>query len=176
MPQLEDQNFSRTVILVCQHDQKGAFGIVINRISEHRLGEVFAQLGIAIGDLNSAERPLFEGGPIARECGLILHSTEPDRHSWQSTFNISQQIALTSSRDIVEDIASGKGPDKYLMSLGYAGWGAAQLEQEIMQNAWFSTPVEQAILFDTDCDLKWYSVAASIGIDYTKLSAQMGHA
>ena len=176
MPQLDDQNFSRTVTLICQHNEEGALGIVINRISSHRLGEVFEQLEITVSDARNADHPVYEGGPVNPEYGLILHSTERPPDQWQSTLKISDELALTSSKDILQDIAHGDGPDRFLMSLGYAGWGPTQLEQEIMQNSWFSTPVEHTILFNEDSAAKWHSVASLIGIDYTKMTGQMGHA
>ena len=110
-----------------------------------------------------------------REFGLVVHSLEPDRH-WESTLQISDGLALTSSRDILVDMARGAGPRESLMSLGYAGWGPGQLEQEILQNAWFSTPVEQRILFDTRVEDKWNHAASLIGMDLNKLTGQVGHA
>lgn len=175
MPQLEDDNFSRTVTLICQHDENGALGIVINRLSSHTLGEIYHQLEIQVSDRLSASQPVFEGGPVHREFGLVVHSLDPVRR-WESTLEISPGLGLTSSRDILEDMARGIGPDRSLMSLGYAGWAPGQLEQEILQNAWFSTPVEERILFDTRVEEKWNLAAMLIGMDLTKLTGQVGHA
>ena len=175
MPQLEDDNFARTVTLVCQHDENGALGIVVNRLSAHTLGEIYQQLDIQVSDRQSAAQPVFEGGPVHREFGLVVHSLDPVRR-WESTLEISEELGLTSSRDILVDLASGSGPDRYLMSLGYAGWAPGQLEQEILQNAWFSTPVEERILFDTRVDEKWTMAATLIGMDMNKLTGQVGHA
>jgi len=175
MPQLNDDNFTRTVTLICQHDANGALGIVINRLSQHTLNDVFCQLDIDVKDIQSCSAPVFEGGPVHQEYGLIIHSRE-SRREWQSTMVISESLCLTSSRDILVDIAAGTGPDRVLLSLGYAGWGPGQLEQEIMQNAWFSTPVEERILFDRQIDTKWDDAASLIGMDYTRLSSQVGHA
>lgn len=175
MPQLEDQNFARTVNLICQHDADGALGIVINRLSQHTLLDVFDQLGISVSDHTLANAPVFEGGPVHKEFGLVVHSNETERE-WESTLRISDQLSLTSSRDILVDIAQGEGPENAIMSLGYAGWGPEQLEQEIMQNAWFSTPVELDILFDASIDQKWTLAAKLIGMDYSKLTSQVGHA
>ncbi|MGI9319234.1 MAG: YqgE/AlgH family protein [bacterium] len=175
MPQLEDQNFSRTVNLICQHDENGALGVVINRLSPHTLIDVFSQLGISVADQTAAAAPVFEGGPVHKEFGLVVHSNESGRE-WESTLKISDQLSLTSSKDILVDIAQGLGPENAIMSLGYAGWGPGQLEQEIMQNAWFSTPVELGILFDASIDQKWVLAADLIGMDYSKLTTQVGHA
>jgi len=175
MPLLDDQNFCQTVSLICQHDANGALGIIVNRLSDHTLNDVYQQLEIAVSDTVDANKPVLEGGPVHREFGLVIHDR---RHSkaWQSTMAVSEQLALTSSRDILEDMASGNGPDKVMMSLGYAGWGPGQLEQEIMQNAWFSTPVDCDILFNPDVAQKWQQAAALIGMDYSKLTSQVGHA
>ena len=175
MPQFMDDNFARTVTLICQHDADGALGIVVNRLSAHTLGEIYQQLNIRVADHHSAAQPVFEGGPVHREFGLVVHSLEPDRH-WESTLRISDGLALTSSRDILVDMARGSGPRESLMSLGYAGWGPGQLEQEILQNAWFSTPVERRILFDTRGEDKWNHAASLIGMDLNKLTGQVGHA
>jgi putative transcriptional regulator len=175
MPQLEDENFARTVTLICQHDENGALGIVINRLSDHKLGEIYQQLDIQVADKGSAAQPVFEGGPVHKEFGLVVHSMAPGQQ-WESTLAIGELLGLTSSRDILVDMARGAGPEHTLMSLGYAGWGPGQLEQEILQNAWFSTPVEQHILFDTRVDDKWNLAAALIGMDLNKLTGQVGHA
>lgn len=175
MPQLEDQNFARTVNLICQHDENGALGVVINRLSPHTLVDVFSQLEITVLDHDAAAAPVFEGGPVHKEFGLVVHSNESSRE-WESTLQISDQLSLTSSRDILVDIARGEGPEHAIMSLGYAGWGPGQLEQEIMQNSWFSTPVELDILFDASIEQKWLLAAQLIGMDYSKLTSQVGHA
>ncbi len=175
MPQLLDENFARTVSLICHHDAGGAIGIVINRLSSHTLGEIYHQLELEVADPHSAAQPVFDGGPVHREFGLIIHSRDQDK-SWESTLAISDTLALTSSRDILLDMARGEGPNESLMSLGYAGWGPGQLESEIQQNSWFSTPVEEQLLFDTQVDNKWYLAAGLIGMDPNKLTGQVGHA
>ena len=175
MPQLEDDNFCRTVTLICQHDENGALGVVINRLTEHTLGDIYQQLEIVATDPAACAMPVFEGGPVHQEFGLVIHSHEPNQ-SWQSTIRVGDRLALTSSRDILEAIALGNGPDQCLMSLGYAGWGPGQLEQEILRNAWFSTPVELSILFDTGVEQKWQRAASLIGIDLNRVTSQVGHA
>lgn len=175
MPSLEDQNFCQTVSLICQHDANGALGIIVNRLGEHTLYDVFKQLEIVVEDEACGQMPVLEGGPVHREYGLVVHNRSHNKE-WQSTLAISDQLALTSSRDILVDMANGNGPDQAIMSLGYAGWGAGQLENEMMQNAWFSTPVDHDILFNTEVEQKWHQAAALIGMDYNKLTSQVGHA
>ncbi len=175
MPQLADANFARTVTLICHHGSDGALGIIINRLSSHTLGEIYLQLDIEVQDRHSAAQPVFDGGPVHREFGLVVHSTEAT-DGWESTLAIGEGLALTSSRDILIDMARGHGPKDCLMSLGYAGWGPGQLEFEIRQNSWFSTPVETQLLFDTQVDNKWDLAAGLIGMDLNKLTGQVGHA
>ena len=175
MPQLKNDSFNQTVTLIYQHDDTGALGIVINRLSGHTFADIFFQLNItATSDPNSVQ-PIFDGGPVHKEYGLVIHSSE-QQNQWESTHAISTELSLTSSQDILHAIAEGEGPEKVLMSLGYAGWGPGQLEDEMMDNAWLTTPVELDILFDTEVQNKWLQAAALIGVDYTKLTHHVGHA
>lgn len=149
-------------------------GIVINRLSSYNVGEIFKQLEIEISVEPELEIPIHEGGPVYPELGLIVHTDKITR--WESSINIGADLQLTSSRDILCDIANGVGPDQALMSLGYAGWGPGQLENEIHQNAWFTTPADHGILFTADVEHKWHNAASLIGIDTAKFSGQVGHA
>ncbi len=175
MPQLEDDSFYKTVTLICQHDQNGALGIVVNRLTDHTLGDIYQQLKITPTAPGISEMPVFEGGPVHQEFGMVVHNHENGR-IWQSTLKVSESLALTSSRDILEDIACGRGPERCLMSLGYAGWGPSQLENEMLRNAWISVPVEESLLFDTGVDDKWQRAANLIGVDLNLLTTQAGHA
>ena len=174
MPQLEDPNFSRTVILVCKHDESGAVGIVINRHTDHSIGEIFEQLDINATSQTFTSNPVLEGGPVYPELGLVVHNGT--RGTWESSISIDEDLYLTSSRDILNDMASGKGPESALLSLGYAGWGPGQLESEIQANSWLTTPVDQQILFSPDVENKWQLSAQLIGIDISQISSQFGHA
>ena len=175
MPQLKDDNFNRTVTLVCQHDSNGALGVIINRFSGHTFADIFMQLDIKVSDPENAVLPIFDGGPVHQEYGLVIHSNESEKH-WESTLKIGVDLSLTSSRDILEDIARNNGPKRALMTLGYAGWGPGQLENEIKANSWLCTPVEPDIVFATDIECKWTQAAELIGVDYSKLTTQVGHA
>jgi len=175
MPQLKDDSFFKTVTLICQHDQDGALGIVVNRLTSYTLGGIFKQLEITPCLTVDDDIPVFEGGPVHKESGLIVHSYDPAK-LWQSTLQISASLALTSSRDILEDIARGQGPEKYIMSLGYAGWGPSQLENEVLSNAWITVPTDESLLFDTEIQGKWHRAANLIGVDLNLLTAQAGHA
>jgi putative transcriptional regulator len=172
MPNLADPNFSHTVAFLCQHNEDGALGIVINRPTDMKLGEIFKQMDIAVTAPATAETPVFAGGPVQQERGFVVHTSGGD---WNATMAVSETISLTTSRDVLEAIAAGKGPEQYLIALGYAGWGAGQLEKEIMDNSWLNTPCGKQILFDTPVNLRWSAAADQIGIDISLLTAPAGH-
>ncbi len=186
MPQLHDPNFKQAVILVCKHDQHGAVGIIINRLTGHLMGDIFEQLEIDVASNHYANKPVVDGGPVYPELGLVVHNTtlaaptdssiQPSVQSWESSMYIGDNLQLTSSKDILSDMARGRGPEKVLMSLGYAGWTSGQLENEIQENAWFTTPADHDILFATEVNNKWQQSAQLLGIDVNKFSHQVGHA
>jgi putative transcriptional regulator len=172
MPNLADPNFSHTVAFLCQHNQDGALGIVINRPTDMKLGEIFKQMDIKVIAPATAEIPVFAGGPVQQDRGFVVHTGGGD---WHATMAVSETISLTTSRDVLEAIAAGEGPEQYLIALGYAGWGAGQLEKEIMDNAWLNTPYGKEVLFDTPVNLRWNAAAEQIGIDINQLTAPAGH-
>ena len=172
MPSLADPNFFHTVTYLCQHNQEGALGIVINRSAEMKLGDIFKQMNIRATSLYATETPVFAGGPVQQERGFVLHTTGG---GWDASMVISESISLTTSRDVIEAIAVGKGPEQYMVALGYAGWGEGQLEQEILANAWLNTPYSQHVLFDEPINMRWRAAAEQIGIDINQLTTQAGH-
>ncbi|NKB76578.1 MAG: YqgE/AlgH family protein [Gammaproteobacteria bacterium] len=174
MPLLDDPNFAKTVILICQHNEDGAMGIVVNRVLTHSLGDIFLELSLPITDLSHMNAPVYDGGPVQREIGFVIHNG--DKCDWDSSISINDSLCLTTSRDILSAMAEGKGPQKAVLGLGYAGWGPGQLEEEIKNNAWFSTPADADIIFLGNIDDKWHNAAGLLGIDYRKLSSQVGHA
>ncbi|MBZ4203226.1 MAG: YqgE/AlgH family protein [Methylovulum sp.] len=173
MPALADPVFSHTVTFLCQHTKDGALGIMINRPVDMTLGEIFTQMNIPIKSLIAAESPVFSGGPVHQERGFVLHS--PSKR-WQATMSVSDDIYLTTSRDILEAIAVGEGPEHYLVALGYAGWGEGQLEKEMVANSWLTTPLGIEVIFETPIDQRWSAAAEQIGIDINKLTTPAGHA
>lgn len=172
MPSLADPNFAHTVTYLCQHSEDGALGIVINRSTDMKLDEIFKQMDIKVTSLAAAEATVFAGGPVQQERGFVIHTSGGD---WNATMAVSETISLTTSRDVLEAIAAGVGPEQYLVALGYAGWAEGQLEKEIMDNAWLNTPSGKQILFDTPVDLRWSAAADQIGIDINQLTAPAGH-
>jgi len=172
MPGLADPNFFHTVTFLCQHNREGALGIVINRSAEMKLGEIFKQMHIPVSSPGAAEIPVFAGGPVQQERGFVIHTTAGD---WDATMAVSKSVSLTTSRDVIEAIAAGKGPEQYLVALGYAGWGEGQLEQEILANAWLNTPFSKHVLFDTPINMRWAAAAEQIGININQLTTPAGH-
>ena len=161
MPALRDSHFARSVTFVCQHGEDGAMGLQINRLSDYRLGDVLSHMNLSSELADVIEAPVLVGGPMQPERGFVLHSPGGN---WESTFRITDQISVTTSRDILAAIAIGEGPQQALVALGYAGWGAGQIEQELLENSWLTTPANQQILFDTPLDERWEAAAALLGI------------
>lgn len=172
MPNLTDPNFFHTVAYLCQHNEDGALGIVINRPTEMKLGEIFKQMDIKVTAPASEDIPVFAGGPVQQERGFVVHTSGGD---WHATMPVSETLSLTTSRDVLEAIAAGEGPEQYLVALGYAGWGAGQLEKEIMDNSWLNTPSSKQVLFATPVKQRWSAAAEQIGININQLTAPAGH-
>lgn len=173
MPAMADPNFVRTVTYICEHTDQGALGIVINRPLQMDLGEVFQQLSLDSADADVTKQPVLRGGPVQIERGFVLH--EPSRQ-WDATVEVSDSVYLTTSQDILTAMAQGTGPRRALMALGYAGWGAGQLESEMCANAWLSVPASASILFDTPYEARWAAAARLLGINLATLSSEAGHA
>ncbi len=173
MPGMVDPNFSTTVTLICEHNDEGALGIVINRPLTLKMAGLFEQLSVTDPDPDAAGSPVLSGGPVGTERGFVLHGTD---HSYENTLEVSDEIRLTLSRDIIDDMATGTGPDKALVALGYAGWDAGQLEQEMLANSWLSVPATSEIVFDTPFADRWALAAKTLGVDISLLSPDAGHA
>lgn len=173
MPSLFDPHFFHTVTYLCQHNQEGALGIVINRPTGMKLKDIFEQMNIKSELDDVLNAPIFAGGPVQQERGFVIHS--PCERHWDSSIATAENINLTSSRDILEAIAKGEGPKHYLIALGYAGWGSGQLEKEMVENAWLNTPCGEAILYETPINQRWNAAASQLGIDINRLTAPAGH-
>jgi len=172
MPSLQDGYFGHTVTYICEHGDDGAMGLVINHPIDLTLEQILRQL-----DLDPApamtEQTVFRGGPVQPEHGFVLHSPEKE---WNGTRKLSSGLSLTTSRDILEAMAMGKGPAQTLIALGYAGWGPGQLESEIAENAWLVAPASRSILFGLPPYERWNAAARLIGIDMNLISQVAGHA
>ncbi|MGA8261886.1 MAG: YqgE/AlgH family protein [Arenicellales bacterium] len=173
MPAMADPNFEQTVSFICQHNENGALGIVINRTMDLTMGDVLGQMNIPSDQCDRVRQAVHYGGPVQSERGFILHD-QPD--AFESTLKIDGAIGLTTSRDILEAIARNEGPQRALIALGYAGWGSGQLEREITQNAWLSGPADVELMFTTPVEQRWSRAAGLLGVDLTLLSREAGHA
>jgi putative transcriptional regulator len=173
LPALADSPFQRSVALICQHDEEGAMGVVVNRASEYTLGEVFQQMGIASDDQALCAQPVLAGGPVHPERGFVLH--DGDRE-WDSSLPIAERLYVTTSRDILEAIARGEGPDHATVALGCAGWGAGQLESELVDNSWLTAPADSELLFSLPLAARWQAAAGRIGVDMSRMADYSGHA
>jgi putative transcriptional regulator len=173
MPGMADPNFNSTVTLVCEHNAEGALGIVINRPMNMKLGGLFEQLDVAEPDMSMASHPVLNGGPVAQERGFVLHRPGDD---FESSVAVSDEVQLTLSRDVIDAMATGTGPAKSLVALGYAGWDAGQLEAEMLANTWLTVPASEEVIFDVPFADRWSVAARTIGIDISKISPDAGHA
>lgn len=173
MPGMLDPNFTGSVTLLCQHNDTGAIGITINRLSNFSLGEIFSQLSIDCENDTIRKLPVLEGGPVAPDRGFVLH-TPCD--GYESSMGVGQEIMVTTSRDVLADIASGAGPDKYMVALGYSGWGGGQLEDEMLANAWLSVSADTQIVFDLPLPSRFDEALSRMGIKVDQLVSEAGHA
>jgi len=173
MPGLDDPNFDHGVTLMCQHNDEGALGITINRHTDLTLIDVLSQLDIVCRDEEIAGQPVLHGGPVQQERGFVLHSEDGQ---WEATTRVAPGIMVTTSRDILEAIADHRGPSKFVVALGYAGWSAGQLEDEVKDNAWLNIPADSSIVFDSPIDDRWSRAVSALGIDVATLQPVGGHA
>lgn len=173
MPGMADPNFSSTVTLICEHSDEGALGIVINRPLQLQLGGLLEQLEVSGLDPKIASTPVLLGGPVGPEKGFVLHDSN---YSYENSLQISGDIHLTFSRDVLDSMAAGTGPDKSLVALGYAGWEPGQLEDEMLANSWLNVPATPNIVFDLPFADRWSAAAETLGIDITRIAPDAGHA
>jgi putative transcriptional regulator len=173
MPQMRDPRFMRTVIYMCAHSIEGAMGLVLNKLVDNvSFPDLLEQLNIQTGPVED-EIFVHFGGPVETGRGFVLHSSD---YVQDATLVIDEHVGLTATVDILKSIAEGNGPDRSLLALGYAGWGAGQLDEEIHANGWLSVAPDVPLVFDSDLDGKWERAMAKMGIDFSKLSGEAGHA
>ncbi|MBI5919841.1 MAG: YqgE/AlgH family protein [Nitrosomonadales bacterium] len=173
MPAMQDPYFAKSLTYICEHNDEGAMGIVVNRPISLTLGELFEQINIPLNQPELAETQVHFGGPVQTERGFVLHESTG---AWQSTLKVNDHIELTTSRDILQAVGEGNGPHQLLITLGYAGWGQGQLEEELSQNAWLTVPANERILFDLPPERRYAAAMALLGVDYATLSEDAGHA
>jgi putative transcriptional regulator len=174
MPQLDDEPFHRSLIYICEHNEQGAMGLIINHETEVAFADILPQLSIEEEQATNLEQPIFTGGPVKPEHGFVLHTPLADKQ-WQSSIQVGTDLCLTTSVDVIDDIAHDTGPEHSLIALGYAGWGPGQLEHEIANNSWICCPFDADIMFNTPSDKRFDAAARLLGIDMNLISTQVGH-
>jgi putative transcriptional regulator len=173
MPNMADPYFSRTLTYICEHNDQGALGLVVNRPIDMTLQALFGRLQLTLRDNERADAPVYFGGPVQTDRGFVLHSPAG---SWQSTLRVGSHIGLTTSKDILEAVGRGEGPLHMLVTLGYAGWSPGQLEHELSQNAWLTVEARDAIIFDTPAEERLPAAMELLGLDFARLQDEAGHA
>lgn len=173
MPAMGDPNFAQTVALICDHTERGALGLILNKPLPMRMAEIFDQLEIELSGSSLSERQVLRGGPMQTDRGFVVHRAGGD---WDSTLKVSDTIHVTTSRDILAAMARGQGPDQAVVALGYAGWDGGQLEDEIRANAWLSAPVEAGIIFDLPFESRWAAAGRLLGVELSRISSISGNA
>ena len=180
MPSLRDGTFAGTVIYLCEHTDKGALGLVINKPIDIKLKNLFEKVELSLDRPELAEAPVYFGGPVQTERGFVLHESlggdDDEGGHYNSTLRIPGGLEMTTSKDVLEALSSGAGPKKILVTLGYSGWGAGQLEDEMSRNGWINVGAERGIIFDTPVEQRYDKALSLLGIDANMLSGEAGHA
>ena len=173
MPGLADPNFHQTVTYIFAHNEDGAMGLVLNRPTPIDLHDIFSQMKLNPVDEDIGQQVIHQGGPVQIDRGFVIH---PADNQWESSLHVSDELGITTSKDILESMANGQGPKESFIALGYAGWGAGQIEKEIGENAWLNGPCDSGIIFSTPIRKRWATAASLIGVDLLNISDQVGHA
>jgi len=173
MPTLEDPYFSNALVYICEHNENGALGIIVNRPIDMDLAGLFDKIDIKLSAEKLARLPVYFGGPVQLDRGFVLHRPVGN---WQSTLAVNNEVGLTSSRDVLTSVGSEGLPSEIIVTLGYAGWAAGQLEQEIAQNAWLTVEADADLVFDMPPERRLSAAMERLGVDFSRLSDDVGHA
>jgi len=178
MPGMGDESFAGAVVYLCEHTDKGALGLVINKPIDIKLKNLFEKVELTLDREDIAEEPVYYGGPVQTERGFVLHERLDDEGGhYSSTLAIpGGALEMTTSKDVLEALSNGAGPKKLLVTLGYSGWGAGQLEEEIQRNGWITVEAKPDVIFDTPAEQRYEKALGLLGIDPALLSAEAGHA
>ena len=181
MPGLEDASFSRSVVYVCEHSERGALGLVINKPSDINLKVLFDKVELPLGRKDLMQSPVFQGGPVQVDRGFVLHEPtfshgdKPGDSVYASTMSIPGGLEMTTSKDVLEALSTGAGPRKVLGSLGYSAWGEGQLESELGENSWLTVDADASVIFDTPVEQRYEKALGLLGLQVWMLSPQAGH-
>lgn len=174
MPGVIDSPFSGSVVYICEHNERGALGLVINRPTDIDMSTLFDKIDIKLEIALLQHQPVLYGGPVQTERGFVLH--EPQTEPYHSSLRVPGGLEMTTSKDVLEQVAAGNGPSRFILTLGYSGWGAGQLEDELAHNGWLTVPADQAIIFDTPIEARQQAAMALLGVSPLTLSTEVGHA
>jgi len=173
MPSLDDQYFNKTVTYICEHNDEGAMGLIINLPVNLSLHDLLSQIQEDKDEHPLLNQRVLSGGPVSKERGFVLHSPQD---GWSSSLSLSDEFMITTSKDILLALGTEDAPDNFVVTLGYSGWGPGQLEEEIKNNSWLTTPADSEILFNTPIGQRWKKATEKLGIDLAHLSSDVGHA
>ena len=173
MPSMLDPVFGGTVVFLCEHNDRGALGMVINKPTSITMHELFDRLELQLEIAPLFDQPVMFGGPVQDDRGFVLHSPSG---TFSSMLKVSDDVAFTTSRDVLEAVATGRGPERLLVSIGYAGWSPGQLEEEIGQNGWLTVAADPSVIFDLPIEQRYTAALGLLGVTPTSLSAGAGHA
>jgi putative transcriptional regulator len=177
MPGMADDTFAGTVVYLCEHTERGALGLVINKPIDIPLGKLFEKVELSLTRTELAQQPVFFGGPMQTERGFVLHEKQGEGDSpYNSTMSVPGGLEMTTSKDVLEALSNGAGPKRLLVTLGYSGWGAGQLEDEILRNGWLTVDADPAVIFDTPIEKRYDRAVGLLGFDPRMLSQEAGHA
>ena len=182
MPGLSDELFGRSVVFMCEHSERGALGLVINKPSDILLPRLFEKVDLPLGREDLANQPVFQGGPVQTERGFVLHEpmlmdrAETDESAYASTMTIPGGLEMTTSKDVLEALSTGAGPRRVFVTLGYASWGQGQLESEITENSWLTVEADPSVIFDAPVEQRYERAMALLGLQPWMLSPDAGHA
>jgi putative transcriptional regulator len=182
MPGLEDESFSHSVVYLCEHSERGALGLIINKPSDINLKNLFDKVDLPLRRTDLTDMPVFQGGPVQTERGFVLHEpmtaagAGPDESVYASTLTIPGGLEMTTSKDVLEALSTGAGPRRVLVSLGYSGWGEGQLESELAENSWLTVGADPKVIFDTPVEQRYEQALGLLGLQSWMLSPDAGHA
>ena len=177
MPGMADDMFAGSVVYLCEHSEKGALGLVINKPIDINLRNLFEKVELRLDQSELAEQPVYFGGPVQTERGFVLHERRlTDDPPFSSTISVPGGLEMTTSKDVLEAMSHGAGPKRVLVTLGYSGWGAGQLEEEIGRNGWLTVEAKAEVIFDTPIDQRYERALSLLGVDSRMLSMEAGHA
>lgn len=173
MPAMADPFFAKTLVYIAEHNERGALGVIVNRPIDMSMGALFEKIDVKLEAEGFSSLPVYFGGPVQTDRGFVLHRPVG---AWQSTLAVNRHVGLTSSRDVLQSVARDGQPRDVMVTLGYSGWSAGQLERELADNAWLTVVADTRILFDMPYEERLASAMESLGIDFTSLSGKAGHA